>query len=98
MIMTTTALHRKQQGFQRTMTTSTSMTTTASPLPRKTISLLYVWFEEKIQWVRDNDEEARRIAMNGLELSKVYTLEQYKCYVFKLISLYAKLFVSEEQY
>ena len=54
--------------------------------------------EEKVQWVRDNDEEARRIAMNGLELSKIYTLEQYKCYVFKLISLYAKLFVSEEQY
>ena len=40
----------------------------------------------------------RRIANNGFELSKVYSEKQYKCYVFKLISLYAKLFVSEEQH
>ena len=54
--------------------------------------------EEKIRWAKENDDDVRRIAKQGVELSKVYTEEQYKCYVFKLISLYVKLFVSEEQY
>ena len=50
--------------------------------------------EEKIEWVRDNDVEARRIAESGRERMKgLFTLESIKCYTAHLLTAYSKLLV-----
>lgn len=54
--------------------------------------------EEKLRWAKEHDEELQRIASRGLELSKIYSEESYKCYVFKLITEYSKLLVPARQY
>lgn len=51
---------------------------------------------EKIQWVKDHDIEAKRIAQAGQEFARNNLMgEHIFCYYFKLFQAYAKLQVSE---
>ncbi|XP_077339047.1 protein O-glucosyltransferase 2 [Lithobates pipiens] len=51
---------------------------------------------EKIQWVKDHDIEAKRIAQAGQEFARNNLMgEHIFCYYFKLFQTYAKLQVSE---
>ncbi|XP_072267902.1 protein O-glucosyltransferase 2 isoform X2 [Pyxicephalus adspersus] len=51
---------------------------------------------EKIQWVKDHDNEAKKIAQAGQEFARNNLMgEHIFCYYFKLFQAYAKLQVSE---
>ncbi|XP_068121358.1 protein O-glucosyltransferase 2 [Hyperolius riggenbachi] len=51
---------------------------------------------EKIQWVKDHDAEAKKIALMGQEFARNNLMgENIFCYYFKLFNAYAKLQVSE---
>ncbi|XP_053563771.1 protein O-glucosyltransferase 2 [Bombina bombina] len=51
---------------------------------------------EKIQWVKDHDEEARKIAEAGNEFARNNLMgDHIYCYYFKLFQAYARLQVSE---
>ncbi|KAM8975085.1 protein O-glucosyltransferase 2 [Pelodytes ibericus] len=51
---------------------------------------------EKIQWVKDHDDEAKKIALAGQEYARNNLMgENVFCYYFKLFEAYAKLQVNE---
>ncbi|KAJ3591604.1 hypothetical protein NHX12_006737 [Muraenolepis orangiensis] len=51
---------------------------------------------EKIQWARDNDEEARKIGVAGQQFARNQLMgESIFCYYYKLFEKYAELQVSE---
>ncbi|XP_056411685.1 protein O-glucosyltransferase 2 isoform X4 [Hyla sarda] len=51
---------------------------------------------EKIQWVKDHDEEAKKIAVAGQEFARNSLMgDHIFCYYFKLLQAYAKLQVSK---
>ncbi|KAI4885914.1 hypothetical protein NFI96_030888 [Prochilodus magdalenae] len=51
---------------------------------------------EKIQWAKDHDEEARKIALAGQQFARTHLMgDQIFCYYFKLFQEYAKLQVTE---
>ncbi|KAL7881275.1 hypothetical protein AOLI_G00081230 [Acnodon oligacanthus] len=51
---------------------------------------------EKIQWAKDHDEEARKIAQAGQQFARTHLMgDQIFCYYFKLFQEYAKLQVTE---
>ena len=49
-------------------------------------------FEEKIEWIRKNEQDAEEIAQRGLIRSRVMNVDTYRCYIIKLLKEYHKLF------
>lgn len=53
---------------------------------------------EKLQWAKDHDEEAKKIAKAGQEFARNNLMgDDIFCYYFKLFQEYANLLVSEPQ-
>ncbi|XP_076015283.1 protein O-glucosyltransferase 2-like isoform X1 [Genypterus blacodes] len=53
---------------------------------------------EKIQWARDHDEEARKIALAGQQFARNHLMgDSILCYYYKLFEEYAKLQITEPQ-
>ncbi|KAK5609710.1 Protein O-glucosyltransferase 2 [Crenichthys baileyi] len=51
---------------------------------------------EKIQWARDHDEEARKIALAGQQLARSHLMgDSIFCYYYKLFKEYARLQITE---